>query len=236
MATYIANRNFPCNKLYQMHIMPVLLDCNFVVDSTNGNGLGLRSLKGGGIHNVFMHTSATPGMGNGGIINPNPPAGYIIVQLQDNYNRYISGFAGAIAPVSGTPLTSVTSGTVYIITSVGTGTQAQWAAIGLPAGDAPSVGAAFLASASTTVPGGGTVETPSVTGITTIEVVGDPNQTIAPVGVSRIQGVGAQFMIRCLAPTSSSVTTAIPTNPANGSTVSLAFYLNNSGTSAGSSG
>lgn len=232
----MANRNFPNGgKLYQMHVMPVLLDCNFIVDSTNGNGLGIRSLKGPGILNVFMHTSASPGVGNNGVTNPNPPAGYIIVQLKDNYNRYLSGFAGAISPVSGSALTSVTSGTVYIITSVGTGTQAQWAAIGLPAGVTPNVGAAFLASASTTVPGSGTVEVPAPggSGITTIEVVGDPNQTIAPGGASAIQGVGAQFMIRCLAPTASGTTTPVATNPSNNATVSLAFYLNNSSISAG---
>lgn len=40
------------------HNYRVDLDCNFVVDSTNGNGLGIRSLKGSGIANVFMNTSA----------------------------------------------------------------------------------------------------------------------------------------------------------------------------------
>lgn len=52
-----------------MHVSPVLLDCNFIVDSTNGNGLGIRSLKGPAIKDVFMHTSATPAPGN-----PNPSA------------------------------------------------------------------------------------------------------------------------------------------------------------------
>lgn len=52
----MANRNFLSNKLYQLEAYPVLLSCNFVVDSTNNNGLGIRSLKGAGIKNVFMHT------------------------------------------------------------------------------------------------------------------------------------------------------------------------------------
>src|SRR5580698_1169620 len=50
------------------------IDCNFIVDSSNGNGLGIRSLKGSGCASVYMHTSATPAAGN-----PNPASGYILV-------------------------------------------------------------------------------------------------------------------------------------------------------------
>src|ERR1700744_947791 len=91
---------------YTPHTMPVLLDCNFVFDSTNGNGLGIRNLKGRGITNVFMHTSATPGAGNNGVINPNPAAGRFIIQLDDNYNPYFGGFSGFVSPLSGSWLTS----------------------------------------------------------------------------------------------------------------------------------
>src|ERR1035437_8832889 len=56
------------------HAKPVLIDCNFVVDSTNGNGLGIRSLKGPGVQNVFMHTTSEPGLSNC-IRNPNPQGG-----------------------------------------------------------------------------------------------------------------------------------------------------------------
>ena len=43
---------------YTPHTRPVLLDCNFAVDVANGNGLGIRSLKGQGIKNVFMNSTA----------------------------------------------------------------------------------------------------------------------------------------------------------------------------------
>lgn len=56
----MANRNWASGgKIYSMHIKPILLDCNFVVDSTNGNGLGIRSLKGPCISSVYMHSAAT---------------------------------------------------------------------------------------------------------------------------------------------------------------------------------
>ena len=104
---------------------PVWIDCNFVVDSANGNGLGIRSLKGAGVRNVFMHTSATPGKGAGGYLNPNPAVGYAIVQLQNNYNRYCGWFNGVIPALSGSSLainaSALTIGAPYVITSVGHG-------------------------------------------------------------------------------------------------------------------
>src|SRR5271169_1563874 len=110
----MANRNFANGgRIYIPHTTPVLIDCNFVVDSTNGNGLGIRSLKGPMVQNVFMHTTATPGTGNSNPaspnikpLNPNPTAGTIIVQLQDNFNRSFSGFNSNVSPLSGTPLTA----------------------------------------------------------------------------------------------------------------------------------
>src|ERR1700691_3539946 len=98
----MANRNFANSRMYTGHVSPVLIDCNFIVDSTNGNGLGIRSLKGPVIENVFMHTSA-PLAGSG---NPNPEPGVIVVQLADNYNRYLGGFSGEVSPL-GSPSSSV---------------------------------------------------------------------------------------------------------------------------------
>ena len=218
----MANRNFPNNKLYQFEIMPILLSCNFIVDSTNGNGLGIRSLKGSGIQNIYMHTSATPATGN-----PNPASGNILVQFQDQYNRYLSGFSGFVSPLSGTPLTATVAHTAYVIVSLGTATLAQWQAVGLPKGVVPAVGVGFVATTSGTIGGSAAVEVPSNSGIMSIEVVGDPNQTIispipllptTPAGSQ----VGGQMLLQCL--NSSDALTA----PANGSVIGLNFYLSNS--------
>lgn len=218
--------NFPNNKLYQYEAKPVLLSCNFVVDSTNGNGLGIRSLKGAGIANIFMHTTSTPGRGTGLALNPNPAAGVIVVQLQNNYNRYLSGFSGQVSPVSGSPLTSTTAHTAYVIVSLGTATLAQWQAAGLPVGMTPAVGAAFVAIATGTIGGSAAVEVASVSGIQLIEVVGDPNQTMNNSNI--YQNGGGQMVLQCLGATNSSTTTLIAKAPADGSVVSLNFYLSNS--------
>jgi len=112
-------------RLYSFLNRPVLIDCNFVVDHSNGNGLGIRNLKGMGVKNVFMNTSATPAT-NRDMLNPNPAAGYALIELDSNYNRYAGGFAGMVAPTTGSTSvainsTSLTPGNPYIVTSVGAG-------------------------------------------------------------------------------------------------------------------
>src|SRR5580704_6745185 len=53
----MANRRY--NQFTKsLHNELTLLDCNFIVDQSNGNGFGVRSLKGAGIRNVFMNTTA----------------------------------------------------------------------------------------------------------------------------------------------------------------------------------
>lgn len=197
---------------YTFHKMPALVDCNFIVDSTNGNGLGIRSLKGPGIKAVYMHTTQTPAAGN-----PNPGSGVIVVQLQDNWFRYFGGFSGQVQPVSGTPLTATTANVAYVITSLGTATAAQWQAVGLPAGFVPAVGMAFIATASATIGGSATVEVSAAagSGIDHIEVLGDPNTTI------NTPAAPSQIILQCFAG-------GTKTAPADGSVIGLSFYLSNS--------
>ena len=220
----MANRDFTA-QLYTLHNVPVLLDCNFVVDSTNGNGLGIRSLKGPGIANVFMHTSATPGSSNG-ILNPNPALGTIIVQLQDKYNRSYSGGNAQVSPVSGNALlvasAGLTAGVPYIIVSLGTTTVTAWHTLGVSPGITPAVGVAFIA-AHTSAVGTGAVEITAALGsnIASIETVGDPNLSVNP-DPTALQGFGAQFILQCR-----DYQGALA-NPANGSVISLQFLLSNS--------
>lgn len=221
----MANRNFAsAGKIYSHHTMPVLLDCNFVVDSTNTNGLGIRNLKGPAITAVYMHTTATPAAGS-----PNPGAGTILVRVSDPYNRYFTGFDARISPTSGTPVkidnAALTAGVAYIISTLGNSTAAQWHAVGVPAGVTPAVGVSFIAAS--TGPGANTSTSRVMTaaaagsGVATIETVGDPTLSSNP-SPSANQGYGAQFIFqyRNYAGTI--------TAPADGTTIALAFYLSNS--------
>lgn len=351
-------------RFYSTLVRPVLIECNYIVDSTNGNGLGIRSLKGANVKNVFMHTTQTPGTNNG-YTNPNPLAGYALIQLSNNYNKYAGGFSGFVSPLSGSNVaingSALTAGQPYVITSVGhaslgavtiapvadtagslastwfriydaygntfivwfsvsgvgaapvgvTGTLVQqsiasgdtaatigaalvvtlgalpsgisgvysftaagtttvtvtstatnpygplpgapadgtvatgftfaktiyhtnlqnWQAVGLPAGVVPSVGASFIATATGQTTFGtstGLVQVPSVSGISSIEVVGDANQSFGPIPMGGSPNVGAWILVQFLAPTSSSVTTSVATAPAAGSTVGMSFYVEQS--------
>lgn len=230
----MANRNFSNGgKIYAMETKPVLVSCNFVVDSTNGNGLGIRSLKGPLVQNVFMNTSATAGPGNSNpaspnvvVTNPNPSAGSIIVQLQDNFTRSLCGFDARVSPVSGSPLTATTIHVPVIIVALGTATLAQWQAKGLPLGITPAVGVAFVPSASGTIGGSAAVEIAAATGtgVCTIETLGDPNLSIAP-NPTKSQGFGAQMILQCRDYAGALVA------PADGSVISLSFYLSDSSVS-----
>lgn len=208
---------------YSPHNKLTLLDCSFVVDASNGNGLGIRSLKNSGrISSVYMHTtSVLAGSGN-----PNPASGYIYVTLQDNYNRYLAGASGFVAPVSGTPInvtTGVTAGLAYIIVSLGTTSVAQWHALGLPLNITPAVGVSFIAPATTTATGTGVIEVPATagSGIDHIEVIGDPNLMNSNGANVLGAGNGMQFVLACYK-------NGVLTAPAAGTVIGLTFEMNNS--------
>lgn len=186
------------------------LFCNFIVDPTNGNGLGIRSLKGYGVAAVFMHTSATPDPAN-----PNPPAGYVYVQFKNGYTGYENGNAGFVSPLSGSNV-NVSAGLTlhnpYVIVSVGTTTQSQWEALGLPVGTPAAVGVAFFATTASTGTGTGVVQAPSASGIDHVEIIGDPQ---ASAGSATLAGyVLLQLMFEGLA-----------TAPAAGTVVGLTFNM-----------
>lgn len=200
-----------------MHNYPVLLDCNFVVDSTNGNGLGIRSLKGPGIQAVYMHTSSTPAAGS-----PNPAAGYILVQLQDNFQRSYGGWSGWVAPLSGSDLTSgLTVGVPYTISTLGSSTLAQWQTAGLPVGITPAVGVAFFAAA-TSIAGGGAVQLAVTPAIDSIAQVGNANLTIQS-SAKNVPGVSSGSYVVLRASLSGTLAA-----PADGTVISLKFYFSNS--------
>lgn len=202
--------------------------CNFIVDSTNGNGLGTRSLKSNGyIDAVFMHTSATPGKAPSGLLNPNPPAGYVYVVFKSNSNFYLGGFTGQINNLTSTSTTSTTANSIYVITSLGTATTAQWVTAGVPLGFTPAVGLAFVAAATGTIGGSATVGIPSAPVTLAVTVVGDPNTTSNNSNIAA--NAGSRLMMLISAPTNSSTTTMTPTAPANGTVIGMKFSYDTNG-------
>lgn len=205
------------------------INLNFIVDSTNGNGLGLRSLKSNGfVESVFMNTSSTPGVING-YTNPNPIAGYALVRFKNNFNYYLGGFSGFAAAATSTSTTSTTIHDPYLITSLGTASLAQWQAAGLPQGFTPAVGQAFIAKATGAIGGSATVGVPAASQIVSVSIVGDPNATIANASIAA--NAGASILIQFNAATSASVPTLIATAPADGTVVGMMFRFDGSSVS-----
>lgn len=176
---------------------------------------------------ITIHYSAvgSPASSAGGGVS----AGTIVVQFQDNFNYYIGGGSNFQSPVSGTPISIsgssvLTIGAPYVIQTVGTSTTANWVAAGLPVGQIPTVGQAFIAKIVGSGTGTGTVEAPSNSGIDHIEVIGDPNTTFGAYynGASILGGASGSYMLfQCLA-------ASVATAPALGTKINLRFYMSNS--------
>ena len=226
--------NFP-NKgnLFNNAVKPIDINLKFVVNAADTGGLGITGLVSNGyVKNVFMHTSQTPGANNG-VTNPNPATGFAMIQLAGNFNKHM-GTKVSIASPAGTPVkidngATLTLHQIYQITTLGNATAAQWTTVGVPAGVTPAVGVCFVAAA--TGAGSGNTSTsrvapPSLSGVTSAEIVGSPT-AMANTSNSATNG-GAYLYIQFLAPTSASVTTMIPTNPTDLSTIEMQIRMDGS--------
>lgn len=208
----MANRNFPCNKLYQFDVMPVMLSARANIGASGA----VSSISGGGVASI---TRMAPGTYQ--------------VQLQDNYSfmHLAMGDVGLVGSGSTVAVTSgLVVGTLYRIFSVGTTTQAQWRAIGLQAGVTPNVNDYFVATSSTPSSGTGSVQPLIPSNIDSIQFRQITSTLQAselfPAGLPPLQG--GYLIFQTLASTSSSDTTLIPTDPISGSSVVLMLYMSNS--------
>lgn len=236
----MANRNFPNQgRLYSGHVMPVQVDCSFIVAATDSGGLGITSLKGPLVQNVFMHTSATPGAGASNsatpgivITNPNPANGTVVVQLQDTYNYMFAAHISMRSPNGSNQIitSGLTAGVAYTITILGDATAADWLAIGVPAGLTPAVGLSFIAASTGHGASASARVAPSAaagSNVFSVEHVGNPNQSIGPSIAA--QGFGSQVILQFRKSTSDA--SAIQ-QPADGSIINLTFMLSNSSVNA----
>lgn len=172
--------------------------------------------------------------------SPNPAAGYMVVKLSDNYNGLLFYGMQDNSPLSGTNLgfiegensgtSGLTIGQDYVITVLGTTTTAAWVALGVPIGVTPALGVSFIAIATNSGLGTGKVQLNLATGsgIVKYDILGVPNKSIAPIGPNySTASIGSWFYFRCLAATSSSVTTLVATAPADGTVIYGQVYLSN---------
>lgn len=213
-------RGFGLNgkSLYTNVAKPQDVSLQFTVTPTNG--LGITSLKSNGyVRNVFMHTSTTP-TANDGYTNPNPAAGYALVQFKNNFNYYLGGFAQMRTPTATSTAidnSALTIGLAYVITIVGDASLATWQAIGVPPGVTPAVGVSFVAL--TVGAGSNTstsrVQVPTTSGVFGVEVVGNPSVSLSSSNIASnggawvlLQFMGATFTAGAYTPAG---TNSVPT-------------------------
>lgn len=155
-----------------------------------------------------------------GVQGPFPAAGTL---------TYVSG-PGATAPLNySSAVAGLATGFAFALTVYNTN-LACWRGVGVPPGVTPAVGVSFVATSTGVSTGGGStglVLASGVSGIQSMEVIGNPNLSFAPMPTGGSPNVGAWILVQMLAPTSSSVTTVIPTAPANGSVCGMCFYVDN---------
>lgn len=151
------------------------ISAKFTVASADAAGKGITGLTSQGIDAIYMHTSQTPDAGN-----PNPIAGYILAKFSKGFSSFQALATTVIPPQSGSSLlvasAGLSVGTVYVITTLGTTSAAQWAVLGVPVGVTPALGVAFVAIA-TSCTGTGAVEVPITGGaaIVSIQPIGNPS-------------------------------------------------------------
>lgn len=186
--------------LYANVTKPICSFLNFTVTPTNG--LGVTGIQSNGyVENVFMHTSTTPAVGGNGLTNPNPAAGYALIQMKQNLNVFLgmqSCFRVPTATSTKVDNAALTVGGVYVITIVGTTTAANWRLLGVPAGVTPAVGVAFVALITGTSGSPNTstsrVQLPATSGISLVEMVGVPEEnTTHPISTASGQWLLAKF-------------------------------------------
>lgn len=199
--------------------MPVTVDCNFNVQPADSAGLGITSLKGQGVKNVFMHTSTTPGSNNG-VLNPNPANGIIMVQLADNFFKLYQSFASFHAPNS-TATTSSVANVINVITVLGTATAAQWLAVGLPPGVVAAVGVPFIATTAAVIGGSAQTAIVAAAGAGVDHIENSGSLSLAPIPVGGSPNVGGYLYF-------SAYKNTVLTAPATGTIIRLSFYMSQS--------
>ncbi len=188
----------------------------FTISSGSATAGSVWTDGSGNLYTVSTTLSSGTTLKTSGYQAPSPSAGTL---------TFVSGTGASTALTYSAAVSGLATGWTFAQTVSDTNLQ-DWNAVGLPPGMTPTVGQGFVAKATGAGGSTGTVIAPGVSGIVSIEVVGDPNQTLAPqLQIGGQQKAGGWILVQFHADTSASVTTKIPKAPANGSVVGMSFYV-----------
>lgn len=169
----------------------------------------------GNLYTVSTTLSSGTVLKTSGYQAPSPAAGTL---------TFVSGTGSSTALTYSAAVAGLATGFTFAQTVSDTN-LADWQGVGVPLGVTPVANLGFVAKATGSGASTGTVYAAGISGITSIEVIGDPNQSLAPQPQGGSAHSGGWILVQFLAPTSTSTTTLIPTAPTNNSTVGMSFYV-----------
>lgn len=194
---------------------PVPLPIWFTISSGSATAGSVWTDGSGNLYTVSTTLSSGTTLKTSGTNAPTPAAGTL---------TFVSGTGSTTALTYSSAQAGLSTGFTFAQTVSDTN-LADWQAVGLPKGLTPSVGQSFIATSTGAGGSTGTVIAAGVSGITSLEVIGDPNLSIAPAPQGGTDNVGGWILVQLLAPTSSSVTTPVATAPTAQSTLGMSFYM-----------
>jgi hypothetical protein len=193
----------------------VPLSIYFTISTGSATAGSVWTDGSGNIYTVTTTLSSGTTLHTSGTNAPTPSAGTL---------TFVSGTGSATALTYSSASAGLATGFTFAQTTSDTNIQ-DWVAVGLPPGVTPATGASFVATATGAGGSTGTAIAVGISGITSMEVIGNPSSSLAPQPTGPSPHVGGWILVQCLAPTSTSTTTLIPTAPTNGSVVGMCFYV-----------
>ncbi len=187
----MALRNYLSQKLFNWHAYPVQMDAQVTIGASGAPTLVTSSSAysiptSRGIKSITRLTT-----------------GIYQVQLDDNFSQLLDYAARFTAGQGGTVnMGSLSTGTVYQILTLGTSTQAQWVAAGLPVGVTAAVGQVFKAAGAGA--GNGTTKLLVANAVSRIELMTNPSGADTMLNNQPFtQGLGGGYItFQCIASTS----------------------------------
>lgn len=187
----------------------------FTISSGSATAGSIWTDGSGNLYTVSATIASQTLLKTMGVQQPANPSGTL---------TFVSGTGSTVALNYSSAVAGLATGFTFALT-VSDSNDGDWHNVGLPRGVSPAVGAAFVATATGAGGSTGTVIASGVSGITSVEVIGNPNISFAPHVSGATARVGGWLLVKFLAPTSTSVTTPIATAPASGSSVGMGFYV-----------
>jgi hypothetical protein len=193
----------------------VPLPIYFTISSGSATAGSVWTDGSGNLYTVSTTLSSGTVLKTSGYQAPSPAAGTL---------TFVSGTGASTALTYSAAVAGLATGFTFAQTVSDTNLQ-DWVGVGLPPGVTPALNVSFVATATGSGGSTGTVWPTKVSGVTSIEVIGDPNVSLAPQPTGPTAHQGGWILVQFLGATSSSTTTLIPTAPADNSVVGLSFYV-----------